>query len=73
MEKSRVGDDDDKQREGWFSVPLVSSVLLHIISWITGPAQTDSPSGAVNVPDVKTDLSENETCLFVQCVCEENV
>lgn len=46
-----------------FSVPPVPSVLLHIIRWIIGPAQTDSPSGAVKVPDVKTDLSENETCL----------
>lgn len=40
--------------------PPVSSVLLHIISWIIGPAQTDSPSGAVKVPDVK----QNESCLF---------
>lgn len=55
--------------------PPVSSVLLHIISWIIGPAQTDSPSGAVKVPDVKTDLNENETCLLEQRMREgeENV
>lgn len=66
MEKRRVADDAAEQGEGWFLVsPPVSSVLLHIISWIIGPAQTDSPSGAVKVPDVK----QNESCLFLSRVC----
>lgn len=59
METRHAGADGESElREGWVLGSPGSSVLLHIIRWIIGPAQTDSPSAAVKVPDVKTDLKQ---------------